>query len=40
MKNTVISMQQQKIDKDKITVLTAYDYSTAKLMDQAGSMRC
>lgn len=36
MKNTVISMQQQKIDKDKITVLTAYDYSTAKLMDQAG----
>lgn len=36
MKNTVATLQQQKLDGDKITMLTAYDYSTAKLMDQAG----
>ena len=34
MKNTVATLKQQKSDGDKITMLTAYDYSTAKLMDQ------
>ena len=36
MKNTVLTMQKQKEQGDKISMLTAYDYSTAKLMDQAG----
>ena len=36
MKNTVTTLQQQKADGDKITMLTAYDYSTAKLMEEAG----
>lgn len=36
MKNTVETFRQQKINGDKITMLTAYDYSTAKLIDQAG----
>lgn len=36
MKNTVATAKQQKIDGDKITMLTAYDYSTAKLIDQSG----
>ncbi len=36
MKNTVTTMRQQKEDGQKITMLTAYDYSTAKLMDEAG----
>ena len=34
MKNTVATLQQQKLDGDKITMLTAYDYSTAKLVDE------
>lgn len=36
MKNTVTTFQEQKARGDKITMLTAYDYSTAKLMDEAG----
>lgn len=36
MKNTVATVRQQKKDRDKITMLTAYDYSTAKLMDETG----
>jgi 3-methyl-2-oxobutanoate hydroxymethyltransferase len=36
MKNTVLTIQDQKKTKNKITMLTAYDYSTAKLMDEAG----
>ena len=36
MKNTVATLQQQKLDGDKITLLTAYDYSTAKLVDECG----
>ncbi len=36
MKNTVSTFREQKANNDKITMLTAYDYSTAKLMDQAG----
>lgn len=35
MKNTVSTFQEQKAKGQKISMLTAYDYSTAKLMDQA-----
>ncbi len=36
IKNTAASIQNQKRNGDKISMLTAYDYSTAKLMDEAG----
>ena len=36
MKNTVLTLQQAKKENKKITMLTAYDYSTARLMDEAG----
>lgn len=36
MKNTVTTFRQAKQKKQKLTMLTAYDYSTAKLMDEAG----
>lgn len=36
MKNTVTTIQKQKEAKEKITMLTCYDYSMAKLMDEAG----
>ncbi len=36
MKNTVSTIREQKQNGDKITMLTAYDYSTAKLIDEAG----
>lgn len=36
LKNTITTIREQKINKDKITMLTAYDYSTAKLMDAVG----
>ena len=36
MKNTITTFKEQKLKGDKITMLTAYDYSTAKLMDNAG----
>ena len=36
MKNTVLTMQNSKKDGTKISMLTAYDYSTAKLIDEAG----
>ena len=36
MKNTVATLQAQKDTHNKITMLTAYDYSTAKIMDEAG----
>ncbi|MDO4975762.1 MAG: 3-methyl-2-oxobutanoate hydroxymethyltransferase [Eubacteriales bacterium] len=36
MKNTVTTYQQMKDNHEKITMLTAYDYSTAKLIDEAG----
>ena len=36
MKNTVQTIRKQKEEGDKITMLTAYDYSTARLMDEAG----
>lgn len=36
MKNTVITFQEAKKRKEKLSMLTAYDYSTAKLIDAAG----
>ncbi len=36
MKNTVLTFRQAKRNKEKLAMLTAYDYSMAKLMDQAG----
>lgn len=36
MKNTVLTFKQAKEKGDKLSMLTAYDYSTAKLIDEAG----
>lgn len=36
MKNTVSTFKNAKINQEKLTMLTAYDYATAKLMDEAG----
>lgn len=36
MKNTVLTFAKAKKEKTKISMLTAYDYSTAKLMNDAG----
>lgn len=36
MKKTVVTFAQAKAKGEKLTMLTAYDYSTAKLIDQAG----
>lgn len=36
MKNTVNTLLQQKKDGNKITMLTCYDYSIAKLMEEVG----
>lgn len=36
MKNTISTFQKAKANKEKVTMLTAYDYSTAKLIDEAG----
>ena len=36
MKNTVLTLQKHKKEGNKITMLTAYDYSTAKLVNDAG----
>ena len=36
MKNTVLTMQSCKKDGTKISMLTAYDYSTARLIDESG----
>jgi len=36
MKNTVTTFQKAKDEGKKLTMLTAYDYSTAKIMDEAG----
>ncbi|MEG1361139.1 MAG: 3-methyl-2-oxobutanoate hydroxymethyltransferase, partial [Lachnospiraceae bacterium] len=35
MKNTVTTLQKQKEEQDKITMLTCYDYSMAKLIEKA-----
>lgn len=39
MKNTVVTFKQAKEKGEKLTMLTAYDYSTAKLIDEAESMQ-
>ena len=36
MKKTVATILKQKSEHDRITMLTAYDYSTAKLIDESG----
>ncbi len=36
MKNTVSTIQKQKQEGKKISMLTCYDYSTAKLMEEVG----
>lgn len=36
MKNTVVTFKDSKIKGEKISMLTAYDYSMAKIMDNAG----
>lgn len=36
MKNTVLTFAKAKKEKTKISMLTAYDYSTAKLVNDAG----
>ena len=36
MKNTTLTFAQMKKNGEKITMLTAYDYSTATLVDKAG----
>ncbi len=36
MKNTVLSLMKMKKDGEKISMLTCYDYSTARLMEDAG----
>ncbi|TJX15812.1 3-methyl-2-oxobutanoate hydroxymethyltransferase [Tissierella creatinini] len=36
MKNTVLTFKNSKKENKKLTMLTAYDYSTAKLMDEVG----
>lgn len=36
MANTVVTFQKAKAEGRKLTMLTAYDYSTAKLVDEAG----
>lgn len=36
MKNTAVTFQEAKKNGQKLSMLTAYDYSTAKLIDEAG----
>ncbi len=36
MCNTVLTFKEHKLNNKKISMLTAYDYSVAKLMDEAG----
>ncbi len=36
MKNTVLTFKQAKENGEKLTMLTAYDYSMAKLIDESG----
>ncbi|MCD7865146.1 MAG: 3-methyl-2-oxobutanoate hydroxymethyltransferase [Clostridiales bacterium] len=36
MKKTIATLKKMKEEHDRITMLTCYDYSTAKLMDTAG----
>lgn len=36
MKNSVLTFKKAKEEGTRLTMLTAYDYSTAKLIDEAG----
>ncbi len=36
MKNTSVTFREAKAKGEKLSMLTAYDYSTAKLVDEAG----
>ena len=36
MKNTVLSLMKMKESREKISMLTCYDYSTARLMESSG----
>lgn len=36
MKNTIVTFKEAKESDEKLTMLTAYDYSTAKLIDSCG----
>ncbi len=36
MKNTVTTLQEQKNNGEKITMITCYDYSSAKLIEEVG----
>lgn len=36
MKNTVTTLQEQKNNGEKISMITCYDYSSAKLMEEVG----
>lgn len=36
MKNTILTFKEAKKNNEKLTLLTAYDYSTAKLIDSSG----
>ena len=36
MRNTVATLMSQKQSGEKITMLTAYDYTTAKIEDECG----
>lgn len=36
MKNTSVSFKKAKTEENKLTMLTAYDYSTAKMIDECG----
>lgn len=36
MKNTAVTFKEAKLKNEKLTMLTAYDYSTAKIIDKAG----
>lgn len=36
MKNTILTLQKAKEDHEKTVMVTAYDYTTAKIMDEAG----
>ena len=36
MKNTVVTFREAKLNKEKLTMLNAYDYSTAQAVDNSG----
>ena len=36
MTNTVVTFREAKLNKEKLTMLTAYDYSTAQAVDNSG----